>query len=175
MDTAYFFLKSLVDPVVPVLLLLVLGAVLSLLKKRKIMGRAILFLSLVILYCLSIYPVSNFLCYVLEKDYLARERMDIGKLDVVLVLGGGVLENEYQGETMLSQRAATRLIYAVQVFRKSGAQHLLCSGQGTGRFSEAEVMALAAERLGVPKEKLKIDPLSQNTTEHAVEMDIEPH
>ena len=97
--------------------------------------------------------------------------MQPGRLDVVVVLGGGVTETAETGETLLSQASASRLLRAVQVFRESGAAHLLCAGKGIGRTSEGEVMAAAAERLGVPREKILVDSLSENTRGHAVEMD----
>jgi uncharacterized SAM-binding protein YcdF (DUF218 family) len=46
---------------------------------------------------------------------------------------------------------------------------MLCAGKGTGRQSEAEVMGKAAERLGVPKERIVMDSASRNTKEHAIE------
>jgi uncharacterized SAM-binding protein YcdF (DUF218 family) len=94
-----------------------------------------------------------------------------GGLDVVVVLGGGVAETAGTGETLLSQSSASRLLRAVQVFRESGAAQLLCAGKGVGRQTEAEVMARAAERLGVPRERILEDPLSENTRGHAIEMD----
>ena len=59
----------------------------------------------------------------------------------------------------------------MQVFRESGAAHLLCAGKGIGRTSEGDVMAAAAERIGVPRGKILADPLSENTRGHAVEAD----
>jgi uncharacterized SAM-binding protein YcdF (DUF218 family) len=92
-------------------------------------------------------------------------------LDVVVALGGGIAEPAEKGETLLSQSSASRLFRAVQVFRASGAAHLLCAGKGVGREAEAKVMARAAERLGVPRESLLEDSLSENTRAHAIETD----
>lgn len=162
--------KSLLDPVFLILLFMISGTICLLLKKSKTTGLALLLLSILALYGLSIFPVSNRLCYYLEKDYLAKDRFEASKLDVVVVLGGGITENETRDETALSWAASSRLLHAVQVFRRSGADYLMCSGYGAGKRSEAETMALAAERLGVPKNKIVIDPLSRNTREHAIEM-----
>lgn len=170
METLYGFAKSLIDPVVIVVALLVAGTLAALSRRRK--GAALLLApALVILYGLSISPVAGALCHYLEKDYLLENPVQSGSLDVVVVLGGGVVETREAGETLLSQPSASRLLRAVQVFRESGAPHLLCAGMGIGRTSEAEVMARAAERFGVPREMILVDPLSENTRGHALEMD----
>jgi uncharacterized SAM-binding protein YcdF (DUF218 family) len=44
-------------------------------------------------------------------------------------------------------------------------------GKGAKKISEAEVMATSAERLGVPAGKIKVDPASRNTWEHAENLD----
>ncbi|OPY86526.1 MAG: hypothetical protein A4E72_01648 [Syntrophus sp. PtaU1.Bin208] len=170
MDVLYTFTKSLIDPVAIIVLLLAAGTMAAL-SKRK--GRAALFLApaLVLLYGLSIAPVSGALCRWLEQDYTAESTVQKGRLDVVIVLGGGVVEPAETGETLPSVQTASRLLRAVQVFRESGAAHLLCSAKGIGRTSEGDVMAAAAERLGVPREKILVDPVSENTRGHAVEAD----
>jgi uncharacterized SAM-binding protein YcdF (DUF218 family) len=170
METLYSFAKSLIDPAVLVVVLLVAGTLAALFRKQL---RVALFLlpALAILYGTSIAPVANGLCLWLEKDYLLGSLPETGRLDVVVALGGGVTETGEAGETLMSQPSASRLLRAVQVFRESGAAHLLCAGKGGGRQTEAEVMTRAAERLGVPRERLLLDPLSENTWRHAIEMD----
>jgi uncharacterized SAM-binding protein YcdF (DUF218 family) len=170
MDTLYSFSKSLIDPVVLVVVLLAAGTLTALSRKKR--GGALFLLpALVLLYGLSISPVAGTLCRSLENDYITEGPVQPGRLDVVVVLGGGVVETAETGDTLLSQPSASRILRAVQVFRESGAAHLLCAGKGVGRQTEAEVMARAAERLGVPRERLLVDPLSENTRGHAIEMD----
>jgi uncharacterized SAM-binding protein YcdF (DUF218 family) len=62
------------------------------------------------------------------------------------------------------------LLHAVVVYNKTGAKYFVCSGKGSGRTSEAEAMERLAERLGVPKEKIRIEPNSKNTGENAGEV-----
>jgi uncharacterized SAM-binding protein YcdF (DUF218 family) len=170
MDTLYSFQKSLLDPVILIVFLLAAGT-LSVLARRKRGAALFLVPALVILYGLSLSPVAGALCRYLEKDYITAGPVQPGGLDVVVVLGGGVVETAETGETLLSQPSASRLLRAVQVFRESGAANLLCAGKGVGRKSEAEIMARAAEGLGVPREMLLVDPISENTRGHAIEMD----
>ncbi len=170
MGAVYPFTKSLIDPVVVIVALLAAGTLAALSRKKK--GAALFLVpALVILYGLSISPVAGTLCRSLENDYITEVPVQPGRLDVVVVLGGGVAETAETGETLLSQPSALRLLRAVQLFRESGAAQLLCAGKGIGRTSEGEVMAAAAERLGVPKEKILVDSISENTRDHAVEMD----
>ena len=170
MDTLYSFAKSLIDPVVVVVVLLAAGTLTALSRKKR--GAALFLVpALFILYGLSISPVAGTLCRSLENDYITEGPVQPGRLDVVVVLGGGVAETAATGETLLSQASASRLLRAVQLFRESGAAQLLCAGKGIGRTSEGDVMAAAAERLGVPRGKILADPLSENTRGHAVEAD----
>jgi len=170
MDAVYPFTKSLIDPVVIIVVLLAAGTLTALSRKKK--GAALFLVpAMLILYGLSISPVAGALCRYLEKDYITEGPIQAGRLDVVVVLGGGVAETAETGESLLSQPSASRLLRAVQLFRESGAPYLLCAGKGIGRTSEAAVMARAAEGLGVPREMLLVDPLSENTRGHAVEMD----
>jgi uncharacterized SAM-binding protein YcdF (DUF218 family) len=170
MDAVYPFAKSLIDPVVLVVVLLAAGTLAALSRKKR--GAALFLVpALVILYGLSISPVAGTLCRSLESEYITEVPVQPGRLDVVVVLGGGVTETAETGETLLSQPSASRLLRAVQVFRESGAAQLLCAGKGIGRASEGEVMAAAAGRLGVPREKILVDSRSENTRGHAVEMD----
>lgn len=106
----------------------------------------------------------------LEKKYLSCCENKFDKLDVVAVLGGGVSKNEYLREIIPSEETASRVLHAVQVFKQSGAAYLVCSGKGDGGLTEAEVMGISAERLGILKERIRLDKRSRNTREHAQEV-----
>jgi len=170
MVSAYHLLKAALDPVVFLLLLIAVGFFVSLGRRKKRSGQIILPVTFLVLYIVSVSPVSNALCYILEKEYLLHNNAGVNHFDVVVVLGGGVSDNQYLQETIPSNRTASRLLYAVQVFRKTGARYLVCAGKGFGRTSEAAVMANAAERLGIPPTSIKIDPDSNDTWEHAEDL-----
>lgn len=168
--TLYDFLKILLDPLIAGLILIAGGFFLSLKNSKKKFWRTSLISSFFIFYLAGISPVSNGLCYFLEKEYLRITTNKPDKLDVVVVLGGGVTENKYLKETIPSHETASRLLYAVQIFRTYGTDYLVCSGKGKGRLTEAEVMGNNAKRLGIPVEKIKLDLKSKNTKEHAEEL-----
>ncbi len=170
MFAPYAFLKACLDPVVFLLILIVIGFLVSLGRGKKRSGPIILPVTFLVLYIVSISPVSNALCYIIEKDYLLQNNAGVDHLDIVVVLGGGVSDNQYLPETIPSDKTASRLLYAVQVFRKTGAKYLVFAGKGTGRISEAEVMKGVSVRLGVSPYSIKVDPVSRITWEHAEEL-----
>jgi uncharacterized SAM-binding protein YcdF (DUF218 family) len=170
MAAAYKLIKASLDPVVFILILIAIGFFVSFKKGNKQPVRMVLLLAFFFLYTASIFPVSNALCYIIEKDYLLRKSGDIGKFDIVIVLGGGVSDNKYLQDTLPSYQTTSRLSYAVQMFRETSAKFMVCAGKGDEKLSEAEVMKTAAERLGVSADKIKIDAKSRNTREHAEEL-----
>jgi len=167
MSTLYILLKAFLDPVVPILILLIVGLLASFRSEKMRYPRIIFLTAFIILYIGSVSPVSNALSYILEREYLMRHNGNAGKLDIVVVLGGGVSDNKYIGSTLPSYQTTSRLFHAIQVFRDSEAEYLVVSGKGSGEISEAEVMAKAAEGLGVPAARIKVDSTSRNTWEHA--------
>ena len=167
MVTPYVLLKTLIDPVVFLLVLIATGFWISFKRRKKSSGYIVLLITFVFLYSASISPLSNTLCYFLEKDYLLKDSGNLEKLDIVVVLGGGASDNRYIRETMPSFQTTSRLHHAIQVFRRTGAKYLVCAGKGVGRLSEAGVMKNSAEGLGIPVTSIKIDPDSRDTWEHA--------
>ena len=167
MVTPYVLLKTLIDPVVFLLVLIATGFWISFKRRKKSSGYIVLLITFVFLYTASISPLSNAICYFLEKDYLLKDSGNFEKLDIVVVLGGGASDNRYSRETMPSYQTTSRLHHAIQVFRRSKARYLVCAGKGVGRLSKEEVMKISAERLGIPVISIKIDPDSRDTWEHA--------
>ncbi len=164
----YDLLKTFIDPVVFLLVLIATGFWISFKRRKKSSGYIVLLITFLFLYTASISPLSNTLCYFLEKDYfLIDGPASTEKYHIVVVLGGGASDNRYIRETMPSFQTISRLHHAIQVFRRSGAKYLVCTGKGVGRLSEAEVMKISAERLGIPVTSIKIDPDSRDTWEHA--------
>lgn len=167
MDTAYNLVKAFIDPVCFVLILIGIGVLVSLKREKNRFEKSLFIFIFLFLYLTSISPISNGLAHFLEKDYLLHRDSTIERLDIIVILGGGISENKYLKESMSSGQTASRLLHAIKVFNESSAKYLVCAGKGTGKISEAEVMGIAAERMGIPKERIKLDAESQNTNEHA--------
>jgi uncharacterized SAM-binding protein YcdF (DUF218 family) len=169
MDDLYTICKGFTDPVFIIFILLVVALILCFIGSKKKNGVFILGLAILLLYGLSVVPVANYLAYYLEKDYF-HELAVKKPIDVIVVLGGGAHDIQALNNTSPSESSAARLLHGVEIFNKYGAKYLICAGKGAGRMSEGEVMAQMALSLGVPKEKIRIDSKSNNTWEHAVEL-----
>ena len=167
----YNVFKSFIDPVFIIFILLLISFFVCLKSGKKKGGALLLLLTIILLYGFSIEPVSNFLAYKLEKDYIVVQPSEEKKpLGVVVVLGGGHYDIQTINRTFPAGRTAVRLFHAVQMYKAYNARYLVCSGKGEGTITEAELMAQMAEASGVPKERIRIEPKSENTYEHAVEL-----
>jgi uncharacterized SAM-binding protein YcdF (DUF218 family) len=170
MEEVYTIFKGFLDPLFIVFVLLFISFILFLLNSKKKNGALILLLSLVLIYGTSIAPVANYICYYLEKDYISNPAVGDKKIDAIVVLGCGTKDINVLKKTFNTGIESLRLLHGVVVYNKTGAKYFVCSGKGSGKTSEAEVMAGLAEKLGVPKEKIRIEPNSKNTGENASEV-----
>ena len=170
MEEVYTIFKGFLDPIFIVFILLFISFILFWFNCKKKNGALILLLSIILIYGASIAPVANYLCYYLEKDYINNPTAPDKKIDAIVVLGGGTKNINALKNTFNTGLESLRLLHAVVVYNKTGAKYFVCSGKGSGRASEAEAMAKLAEKLGVPKEKIRIEPNSKNTGENATEL-----
>jgi len=170
MEEVSAVLKGFLDPLFIVFVLLFISFFLFWLNCKKKNGALILLLSIVLIYGASIASVANYLCYYLEKDYINNPTVGDKNIDAIVVLGSGTKNINAFKNAFNTEIESLRLLYAVVVYNKTGAKYFICSGKGSDKTSQAEVMARLAEKLGVPKEKIKIEPNSKNTRENASEV-----
>lgn len=171
MAQIYDILKSFFDPIFIIFILLLISFLIYLISCKKKSDTLLLFFTIVLLYGASIFPVSNYLAYHLEKDYINGPPKDKIKLDAIVVLSGGAYEINALNKTFPGESTTVRLIHAVQMYKKHDAKYLVCSGISNSKISDAQLMAQMAEEFGVPKDKIRIDAKSNNTYEHALEFD----
>lgn len=174
MDIIYYYLRLFTDPIVIPLILITAGLwILRDLRKHhhKRLGWWLLLSSLLCLYLLSISPVVSCLAYVLEKDYRLQRHDKTRKIDVVVVLGGGVSKRGLQSDLSPSKEMSSRLLFGLQTLKRSNAKFIVFCGGGEGDISEAETMFRVAKNLGIEESKIIVESKSQNTWEHAVELD----
>jgi uncharacterized SAM-binding protein YcdF (DUF218 family) len=168
MHEVFTVLKGFLDPLFIVFVLLIISFVIFLRNCKKKSDSLVLLLCIIFLYGASIAPVANHFCYYLEKDYIHKSTDDLkNNMDVIVVLGSGAREINAIKETFNTEMESARLVHAVAVYNKTGAKYLVCSGKSEGKVSQAEAMAKLAESLGVPGEKIKMEPDSGNTSENA--------
>jgi uncharacterized SAM-binding protein YcdF (DUF218 family) len=170
MESLAIVLKGFFDPLFIVFVLLCLSFVIFFKSCRQKSDSLPLLLCIVLLYGASIFPVANYLCYYLEKEYINNFSAQAEKIDAIVVFGNGTKDIDILKKTFNTANGNLRLVHAVEIYNKTGAKYFVCSGRGLGKISEAETMAGLAERLGVPKEVIRIEPNSKNTGENAGEL-----
>lgn len=172
MEYVYQILKSFIDPVFIIFLLLVISFVLCFSGSKKKSGALFLLLAIVLLYGFSIRAVSNYFSYTQEKEYIVSPASAKGdeELDVIVVFGEGVYEIRALGKTYPAGATTLRLMHGLAMFKQYRAKYLVLSGAGLKSASNAEVMAQMALDLGVPKERIRLEPKSTNTYERALEL-----
>jgi len=171
MAQIYDVFKSFIDPIFIIFLLLLISFLVSSLFGRKKGGGLFLFFIIVLLYGFSIQPVSNYLSYNLEKDYIKNRPVENkDAVDVVVVLGGNDYDINALNKTFPGESTTVRLVHAVRMYKKYNAKYLVCSGKGDSKIPGAELMAQMAEAFGVPGDKIRVEAKSENTREHAAKL-----
>lgn len=165
----YDVIKSFFDPIFIIFILLLIACIVWVLSSKKKSDTLLLFFAIVLLYGASIYPVSNYFAYQLEKDYINTSPKDKTKFDVIVVLSGGAYNINALNKTFLGEKTVVRLMYAVQMYKKHDAKYLVCSGKSDAKIPDAQLMAQMAEQFGASKDKILIEPKSKNTYNHALE------
>ena len=170
MDQIYDVFKSFIDPIFVIFVLLLISFLICLMTGKKKGVVLFLFLTIVLLYGFSIEPVSNYLSYKLEKDYITTRPVEEKiTLDVIAALSGGNYDIQPLNKTFPGKATTVRLVHAVRMYKEYNAKYLVCSGKGNSKISDAALMAQMAEAFGVPKARIRIEAKSINTYEHAVE------
>lgn len=169
MEEIYIVCKGFIDPAFIVFVLMLISFFVCLIASKKKTSVLVLLLTIILFYGASIFPTANRLCYYLEKDYINNLTTPDNNIDVIVVLGHTVKDIKTLNNTFPTERTAARLLHAVAVYNKVGSKHFVCSGKGTGKITEAAVMARLAQNLGVPKEKIKMEDKSANTWQNAAE------
>jgi uncharacterized SAM-binding protein YcdF (DUF218 family) len=100
----------------------------------------------------------------LERHYPAQEASTYSKADAIVILGGGALT---QSSVLVADAddpygAATRMGFGLQLFRHARADTVLISGG-----DQAQPMARALRRQGLPVDVMQIENTSTNTHENA--------
>ena len=162
-------LLYLLLPPASLLLLMLSGFIL--LRRHRNAGRALVVVSMALFYGLSLDPVADQLIRPLEAFYRPLSEGPV-KADAIVVLGGGSRDLSWvPKEPELSRGSLERLVEAVQLARKHHLPLVMSGGSGDpkpGTVLEADAMADAAMKLGVPAKEIVIENRSRNTWENAV-------
>ncbi len=171
-----YILKSAATPMVWAVALIGLGLILAKCLRKKSaprLGWFLVLLGLLLLYVLSIAPVSTRLAYSLESRYRLPSDQVLSTLDFLVILGGGIeTSGGLRDYPEPSGTTYSRLVSGVRIFKRSGAKTLVLSGGGQAKRtqSEAAVMKGLARELGVPEDSIVTEQDSENTMEQAVRL-----
>lgn len=162
-------LQRLILPPASILLLLLLGFLLV--RSHRNLGRVFIVAGFLLLYGLSIGPVSSALIFPLENSFRPLDMKSVKKVDVIVVLGGGVRDRSWLGlEPEPGEGSLQRVAAAVKLYGALSIPVLLTGGAGDPaqpHLSDADAMARTAVDLGVRQKDILIENKSRNTLESA--------
>jgi len=160
--------QCLVLPPSNILILLLLGFLV--IRSHRTLGRLLIAAGFLLLYGLSISPVSSALIEPLERDF-RPVNVKLVKADVIVVLSGGVRDRSWLGlEPEAGESSLQRMVAAVKLYRALHVPVLITGGAGDPsrpRLSEADAMARVAAELGVPQTDILVDNRSTTTLDSA--------
>lgn len=144
---SWFFTNLIAAFLLPPLILLLSGlAGLLLSYKKPRIGRALLTISIALLWFLSTPFIADTLLHSLEKSPPTDGKSKIA--DAIIVLGGGTYFNapEYSGDTV-GETTLLRLRYAAKLYRETAKPLLVTGGKPLGNsLSEAKQMRQVLEQ-----------------------------
>lgn len=156
---------------------MLVGLLLMWSAKRAKLGRAVLVGALALLMLLSNRFVSRALVRPLEARYAPIPEIRAGAVvpeklagcRYVVVLGGGHgREDDTAATSLLSASSLARIVEGVRVLRVLPDAKLVVSGPGDGSGpTHAEVLARAAESLGIARERITKIEHARDTEEEA--------
>jgi uncharacterized SAM-binding protein YcdF (DUF218 family) len=162
-------LSFLIYPLSLAILLFVLSIILR--KRHSNIAKIIFYIALVGLYIFSITPVADLLLFSLEFSF---EKGTIPKnMEAIVVLAGMIDLQRSNEERIELSSASDRIVEGILLAQNYPNTLLILSGGSGSLFdqskSEAEMMEILAIRLGISRERIRLDNRSRNTYENAVE------
>jgi len=142
-------------PGVLIFVLLILGLILSL-KKRKKIGNILIILGIIFYYFFSITPVADFLLKPLENKYSQLKREDFQKANIAVLLLGG------------SKTDVLRGVEALRIYNNRKIQ-IIISGTDPlkSEMHETEKVKEFLVERGILLEDIILEDKSKNTRENA--------
>lgn len=176
-----FFLKKLISPLLMPMsvacVLLATGLLLLWFSRRQRLARVLVTVGAAVLLLLSYSPVPSVLVHGLESQYRPLDPATVAHDGpaaprFIVVLGGGHGSDPALPPTsLLSGAALARLTEALRLHRALPQTKLVFSGAaGPASRAHADVMAAAAETLGLPREAMVLNREAMDTADEAVLM-----
>lgn len=161
------FLVTLTYPPFLSLSLMLCGVVALLLRWRRL-AKALVLLAFAWSLLWSIPQCSDWLRASLARQYPQIEETALPRADAIVVLGGGQYSWLHRSDIDLDDLDNSRIATGTRAWLAGRAPVVILSGGGGNDYSEAEVMATAITRLGVPASALVLEKRSHSTRDNAV-------
>jgi uncharacterized SAM-binding protein YcdF (DUF218 family) len=168
LDSLRDFIVALTYPPAMSLCLLLVGAVAVVLRRRKL-AAALSALAIAWSLLWSIPWCSEQLRAALARNYPVIVEAALPKADAIVVLGGG-----HYGSWLRRDRVDpdelkhSRLAAGARAWQAARAPLIILSGGGNGRgVSEAETMAAAIAKTGIPASAIMLEDSSDSTRDNA--------
>ena len=164
-------IQSLILPPSSLLILVIIGF--ALIRRNRALGRLLIASGLVLLYLLSIGPVTESLIGWLEKGFPPIEVKKAVTAQAIVVLSGGVRDVSWNGAgPEPSETSLERIVKGVTIHRALRIPLVIVGGSGDPEksISEADAMAGVAADLGVSRRDIIVESTSRNTVESAREL-----
>lgn len=161
------FLVTLTYPPFLSLSLMLCGVVALLLRWRRL-AKALVLLAFAWSLLWSIPQCSDWLRASLARQYPQVEETALPRADAIVVLGGGRYSWLHRNDIDLDDLDNSRIAAGTRAWLAGRAPVVILSGGGGNGYSEAEVMATAITRLGVPASALVLEKRSHSTRDNAV-------
>ncbi len=139
--------------------------------KNKATGRKLLLISLIVFYLFSNRFICDEFLRSWETDYPENSAFT-AQYDVGIVLGGSIVNYDYQKGRYIFRQQADRLLQSVDLYKKGKINKILLTG-GPGHLIfrdqyEAVFMKNFILTLGIPENDILIDSVSDNTYQNAI-------
>lgn len=147
---------------------LLLCAVSALALRRRRLGWMLTAFALAWSLLWSVPQCSDWLRATLEHRYPVVAEAALPQADAIVVLGGGGRYDWLKRENVRPQQLrSSRLAAGARAWLAGRAPVVVLSGGGAGGRSEAQNMAAAIARLGIPTAVLMLEERSRNTRDNA--------
>ena len=175
MDTIFFYASKLIWALISpdsFLVILAVGAWVSLVLGRKKLSRYLLTICASLLLIISLLPVGEWLISPLENRFTTNAALP-ARVDGIIVLGGSIdalkSQSWQQGEMGASAERISNLLYLSNIY--PDAQLVFTGGSGAEMhqdFKEAEMAQILFEQLNLGDRAIIYESESRNTYENAV-------
>jgi len=169
MFSVFYLAKHAVLPPTLILILLLVGLLLSLTRRRS-SGLVCLGLGILLYGCLSMDPIARMLVQPLESAYPPLSRDRLPPQGTLVVLGGGVSPLvDFPASDRLGRASLRRALEAVRLYHLMGGPEIIvCGGPGNpfSPVAEAPVLREFLVGVGIPEKKILVETESRTTFEN---------